>query len=348
MNHKEFTNYITALINKKNLSRQQAYDCFKEIIIDNPSRMQQGAFIAAITAKGQTSAEIAGIWQAIYELDTVKVQVNSSYPLMENCGSGMDAAKTFNISSAAAIVAAADGIAMAKHGARAVTSVCGTIDILEELGINVECTPEKVKNSIEKANIGIFNGMSSYVHPQALGRILSETSFGTVLNIAASLANPALPLLAVRGVYSKTMLLPVAQAMKHIGYRRALVVYGEDENGRGLDEASTMGLTYICELQETGHILRYAFTPEDFGLKRARVGDLAMGVSKSAEANRMLKLLNAQENQARTDIVCLNAALAIYLADHQPNMQQAFKRAYDIINSGLAAKKLNDWIKVQQ
>ncbi|MCL2474542.1 MAG: anthranilate phosphoribosyltransferase [Chloroflexi bacterium] len=348
MDNKEFITYIAALINKKDLSRQQACACFKEIIVDNPSRMQQGAFIAAITAKGQTSAEIAGIWQAIYELDTVKVQVNSRYPLMENCGSGMDAVKTFNISSAAAIVAAADGIAMAKHGARAITSACGTIDILEELGINVECAPEAVKNSIEKAGIGVFNGMSSYVHPRALGRILSETSFGTVLNIAASLANPALPLLAVRGVYSKTMLLPVAQTMRHIGYKRALVVYGEDEHGRGLDEASTMGLTYICELQEDGRVLHYTFAPEDFGLKRTKAGDLAMGASKSAEASRMLRLLNAQEDQARTDIVCLNAALAIYLAGHQPNVQQAFKRAYDIISSGLAAKKLNDWIRIQQ
>lgn len=219
-NLRDFGSKVDALIKGQDLTRAEAGDLFRQILNNEQPDLQQGAFLAAITAKGATPQEIAGIWEAIYEIDTVKVHPDVSGPLAENCGTGMDSIKTFNISTAASIVAAADGIRMAKHGARAITSKCGAVDILETLGVDVECDVSLVKRSIEEAGIGIFNGMSGKVHPQALYRILSQIRFGTVLNIAGSLANPALPTYGVRGVYSKEMVLPIAKAMKEIGYKR--------------------------------------------------------------------------------------------------------------------------------
>ncbi len=216
---KQFGGSVTRLINKEDIPRGEMRDIFSMILRDETTEMHQGAFLAALTAKGETAEEIAGVWEAIYDIDTVKAVPDVNDILVDNCGTGMDAVKTFNISTAASIIAAADEINIARHGARAITSVCGTVDILETVGVDVECPPQYVKNSIEQTGIGIDNGMSPQVHPQALGRILSKLAFGSVLNISASLANPALPKYGVRGVYSPDMLLPVANVMKEIGYQ---------------------------------------------------------------------------------------------------------------------------------
>jgi anthranilate phosphoribosyltransferase len=260
---RQFGSYITALINKENLDRQTAYEAFTQILSDETTPMQQGAFLAALTAKGETDEEVAGSWQAIYEQDTCKVTVHSSTgPLVENSGTGMDTLKTFNISTAASIVAAAGGVPMARHGARAITSVCGTVDMAEALGVDVECDTDMVAQSIAQANIGLFNGMSASVHPNALGRILSQITFGSTLNIAASLANPALPKHAVRGVYAREMILPVIRVMRAIGYERAIVLYGTiDGSDKGMDEASVCGPTHCAALDPRGEIREYTLNP---------------------------------------------------------------------------------------
>jgi anthranilate phosphoribosyltransferase len=350
MNSKAFGDSIMKLINGIDLTREEATECFREILQDNQSEMQQGAFLAALTAKGETVDEIAAIWQVIYELDTVKISIETGEPLVENCGTGMDTIKTFNISTTASIIAASDDVPMAKHGARAITSRCGAVDILEELGVNVECPPEVVKKSIETVGIGIFNGMSPHVHPRALGRILSQISFGTVLNIAASLANPTMPKLAVRGVYSPSLLMPTAETMREIGDSRALIVYGEGEQktGRGIDEASTMGRSHICELSEDGSISQYEIAPEEFGIVRSRGEELGMCQDRTVEAQRMKGLLSGGETRARTDIVCLNAGLILYVAGKQPTIDAGYRRALELINTDRPIKKLSDWARVQQ
>ena len=349
MTTKEFGACITRLIKKHSLTKEEAANCFEDILQNTQSDMQQGAFLAAITAKGETAEEIAAAWQAIYDLDTVKVNIDVDRPLVENCGTGMDSIKTFNISTAASIVAASDGIPIARHGARAITSKCGTVDILEELGINIECSPEVVKKSIESTGIGIFNGMSPQVHPNALGRILSQISFGSVLNIAASLANPALPKMAVRGVNSPNLLLPAVKTMKEIGYSRALVVYGESEPGKsgGIDEASTMGRSHICELVD-GEISEYIISPEDFGIKTSRASDLIISKDIHAEALRMKSLLTGDDTRERTDIVCLNAGLILYVTGSQPNIKDGYERALFLVSTDKPINKLKDWVEAQQ
>ncbi len=293
-----FGSRVDAMIKGSNLTREDASFLFKQILNNEQPDLQQGAFLAAITAKGATAQEIAGIWEAIYEIDTVKVHPNVNGPLVENCGTGMDAIKTFNISTAASLVAAADGITMAKHGARAITSKCGAVDILETLGVDVECDADLVKRSIERAGIGIFNGMSAKVHPSALYRILSQIRFGTVLNVAGSLANPAKPAYAVRGVYSEKMVLPIAEAMKEIGYKRAFVVHGRSrDDARGMDELSTLGRSLVAELTEDGMIREYAVSPQDLGLKEADEASLLYQSDKEAEAIKLLRVLSGEDQE---------------------------------------------------
>ena len=176
------------------------------------------------------------------ELDTTDVPEDLGVPLVENSGTGMDQLKTFNVSSAAAVVAAAGGARLARHGARALTSSCGTVDLLESVGIDVECDVETVAKSIREVGIGIFNGMSAKIHPRSLARILSQIRFGSTLNIAASLASPCRPTHALRGVYAKDVIPKAAAVMKEIGYERAMVVHGFDKNReKGMDELSTIG-----------------------------------------------------------------------------------------------------------
>lgn len=339
---------VDDLIKGRSLSRQDSRELFKQILKNEQPDLQQGAFLAAITAKGATPEEIAGIWEAIYEIDTVKVHPEVEGPLVENCGTGMDSLKTFNISTAASIVAAADGIKMAKHGARAITSKCGAVDILEALGVDVECDVSLVKRSIERAGIGIFNGMSGKVHPAALYRVLSQIRFGTILNIAGSLANPALPAYGVRGVYSKEMVLPIARAMREIGYRRAIVVHGMSaDGGQGMDEFSTLGETLVAELTEGGEILEYTLHPKDLGMRIGDESSIIHQGDRESEALRFLRVLAGLDKGDRRDIVCLNAAPLLYMMGHASDLKEGAEKAGDILESERPIRTLRAWVAEQ-
>lgn len=340
---------MDALIKGKDLSRTEVRDLFREVLLNQQPDLQQGAFLAAITAKGATPEELAGSWEAIYELDTNKVRPEVSGPLVDNCGTGMDTIKTFNISTAASILAAADGIVMAKHGARAITSKCGTVDIVEALGVNVECDVDVVKRSIESAGIGMFNGMSGKVHPQALYRILSQIRFGTVLNIAGSLANPSLPTIGVRGVYAKEMVLPIAQTMREIGYRRAFVVHGLDaREERGLDELSTLGPSFVAELFPDGEIAEYRLSYKDLKVPMAEEKVIMCKLDREHEAIELLRMLAGESHGSRRDIVCLNTAPILYLCGHASDLADGYGKAQDLIDSGRAMRKLRQWVSAQQ
>ncbi len=345
---KSFGTAITRLIQGENLDKDESRKLFDEILNDSQTEMQQGAFLAALAAKGETSDEIVGCWNAIYQLDTVKIKPNISEPLTDNCGTGMDSFKTFNISTAAAIIAAAAGVVMARHGARAITSSCGTVDILEILGIDVDCEPAVVQKSIEEAGIGIFNGMSNQIHPRSLGRILSRLSFGTVLNIAASLANPVLPTYGVRGVYSESLLHNVPQVMRKVGYEKAIVVCGLTGSGtHRMDEASTLGKTLCAELNSDGSVLYMSFYPEDLGISRGDPDDLKPSADIDTEARRMVDLLTGEESRSRMDIACLNAGLILYITGTVPGIREGYHLSLETIHSGRAIAKLSEWVNVQ-
>ena len=346
--NKEFGGLITRLVQKEDLSREEAKGAFYTILKNETTDMQQGAFLAAMTAKGETEEEVAGSWEAIYELDTVKIPSNDVRPIVDNCGTGMDSFKTFNISTAASIIAASGDVRMARHGARAITSVCGTVDMAETLGVDVECSADVVAESINEAGIGLFNGMSPEIHPRLLGRILSNIHFGSTLNIAASLANPAMPRIGVRGVYSKEMMIPVVKVMKAIGYERALVLYGSIDNSlKGMDEASVCGRTYCAELKEDGEITEYDFRPEDYGLGTCNPSDLTPVPDKDLEARDFVALLRGEKNGARFEAAALNAGLIFYVAGSAASIKDGVIKACSLLKEGAAFNTLESWVKIQ-
>ncbi|OPY31252.1 MAG: Anthranilate phosphoribosyltransferase [Methanomassiliicoccales archaeon PtaU1.Bin124] len=346
---KYFGSKVDALVKGMDITRAEARDLFREILLNQQPDLQQGAFLAALTAKGATPEELAGSWEAIYDIDTNKVRPEVNGPLVDNCGTGMDTIKTFNISTSASIVAAAAGINMAKHGARAITSKCGTVDIVEALGVDVECDVSVVKRSIESAGIGMFNGMSGKVHPQALGRILSQIRFGTVLNMAGSLANPALPTYGVRGIYSKEMVLPVTKTMKEIGYQRAFVMHGMDaDQKRGLDEISTLGPTFVAELMKDGSIVEYTMDFRDLGIKPAKEQVILCKLDREHEAREQLRILSGEDKGSRRDIVCLNTAPILYITGKATDLLEGYHKAQQMIDSGKALRKLVQWVAQQQ
>ena len=344
--NRELGQIITKLIAKENLTQEEAYEAFRMVLANEVSEMQQGAFLAALTGKGETGPEVAGGWKAVYDLDTNKVDLGGM-PIVDNCGTGMDSFKTFNISTAASLVAAAGGVKVARHGARAITSSCGTVDMAELLGVDVDCSVDTVAASIKDAGIGLFNGMSPAVHPMALGRILSQICFGSPLNIAASLAHPALPRMAVRGVYSQALLFPVAEVMQAIGYTDAIVIYGGiNGNGRGMDEASVCGKSQGIQLRD-GTISELSFVPEDLGLVTHDSQFLAADPDREIAAKKMYSLLAGRGDSARSDAVILNSALIFYVEGSVVTIEAGIDRAREILLSSGALAALQQWIEMQ-
>ena len=281
---------------------------FRQVLLNEQPDLQQGAFLAAITAKGATPQEIAGSWEAIYEIDTVKVTPNVSSPLVDNCGTGMDTLKKVNISTAASIIAAADGIVMAKHGARGITSKCGTVDMVEALGVDVECDVSVVRRSIEEAGIGIFNGMSPKVHPTALGASSPRSGPG---RYSTSPVRWPTPLAEIRRPGRVLQGDARAHPPDHEGdrLRPGLRLPWTNATGsKGMDEMSTLGPTTVMELTKNGIILPTSSHPRSSGMGEAREEDLLTSGNKELEALRLLRLLRGEEERTRQDIVCLNTA----------------------------------------
>ena len=345
---KHFGWNIQKIIDGHDLTREESYGMFTEVLLDRQPELHQGAFLAALTAKGETPLEIAGAWQAIVELDTETVTGDLGSPLVENSGTGMDQLKTFNVSSAAAVVAAAGGARLARHGARALTSACGTVDLLESIGIDVECEVATVEKSIREAGIGIFNGMSAKVHPRSLARILSRIRFGSTLNIAASLASPCRPTHALRGVYAEDVIPKAAAVMKEIGYQRAMVVHGFDhDQQKGMDELSTIGQSVVCEIHPDGSEDAFVLAPEDVGIRRANYGEVATTGDVHQEALRFLNVIAGTDHAACIDLTCLNAGAILYLVGATADIRAGIDASREIIHSGRAMQKLTDWVSVQ-
>jgi len=343
----EFGHNIQRLIQGEDLGFEVTSNMFREVLEDKQPDLQQGAFLAALVSKGETVEEIAGAWKAIDEIDTVHTSSDLPDDLFENSGTGMDRLKTFNVSSAAAIVAAACGVPMARHGARALTSKCGTVDMIEALGIDVECNVIVVEDSIRETGIGLFNGMSPSVHPGALGRILSQIRFGSTLNIAASLANPAQPSKGLRGVYSAQLVEKVGQVMRQIGYRNGMVVYGTDKaSGMGMDEISACGETLIHEFNED-ETREYSFVPEDAGIISRSFDEISFSGNLQSEAERFVSVLSGQGHDGCIDFTCLNAGGILYVAGKANSLWEGAEISRETIKSGKAVEKTRQWITVQ-
>ncbi len=344
---REFGRVMERVLGGESLSEGEAYEIFLQVLSNEQPALNQGALLAALRAKGESIEEIVGCWRAVMEIDTVRVAVESGKPLVENCGTGMDRVKTFNISTAAAIVAASLGVPMARHGARAITSSAGTVDIAEALGVDVECSVELVKESIERTNIGLFNGMSARVHPGGLFRILKYIRFGSILNIAASLANPASPTIGVRGVYDETMQEQVALIMKKMGYKKGLVYTGFDGSGKNsMDEISVLGITRIVELNG-GDLNSYDISPEVMNISRGTYDDIKPLEDVGSEAVEFLKAFSHPTASKRVDAICANAAPILYIYGKTDNLVDGAEMARESLTSGRAFDQLKLWVETQ-
>lgn len=338
---------VQKVIGGGDLSRDECRELFRQILLDEQPALQQGALLAALAAKGETPEEAAGAWQAVDELDTRHVEVGGEAPLVDNSGTGMDRLKTFNVSSAAAVVAAAGGVRLGRHGARGLTSACGTVDLLEAVGVNVECEVETVARSIRECGIGLFNGTSARVHPRGLFRILADIRFGSVLNVAASLANPCRPTHAVRGVHTPGAVRPVADVMRAIGYRRALVVHGFERGEPAMDELSTLGETLVHEIRPDGRADEYTLVPEDVGVRRAAYAEIAATGDPGREADRFLQVLSGTSTGACSEITCLNAGAVLYVAGRAPDLAAGVRVGRELLQSGTAFATLCRWVQAQ-
>ena len=344
---RSFGEAISSLMAREDLSQETARRMFCEILSNAQPELHQGAFLAGLRMKGETEDEIAGCFEAIYSMDTNKVDIED-LSLVENCGTGMDSLKTFNISTLSAVVAASAGVPMARHGSRAITSRCGTVDLCETLGIDVECDVNLVQESIVECGLGLFNGMSPQIHPGGLGRILSQIRFGSTLNIAASLANPALPKIAVRGVGTTEQIGPTLSVMKKIGHKRAMVFHGFDRQGiKGMDELSTLGISKVGMLNEDGWTEFTEIRPEQVSVPNGDYADIRPRENTEEEAMEAVRLLAGRGNSSRTDIVVLNAGAIFLVAERVKSLVEGVEMARNEVFSGRPLTKLIEWAKSQ-
>ena len=330
---------IVKIVNKEDLTYDEAYTVMNEIMSGETSPTQNAAFLAALSTKSarvETIDEIAGCAAAMRSHAT---KVDTGMDVLEIVGTGGDNAGSFNISTTTSIVAAAGGIKVAKHGNRAASSLCGTADCLEALGVNIDQSPEKCIELLNEAGMCFFFAQKYHTSMKYVGAIRRELGFRTVFNILGPLTNPASPTMQLLGVYDDYLVEPLAQVLVSLGVKRGMVVYGMDK----LDEISLSSPTKICEIND-GWYRTSIIRPEDFGFETCSKDDLKGGTpAENAQITR--DILNGAKGHKR-NAVLLNAGAALYIGGKAESMKEGVKLATDIIDSGKAAKTLEKIIEV--
>ena len=330
---------IVKIVNKEDLNYQEAYAVMNEIMSGETSPTQNAAFLAALStksARAETTEEIAGCAAAMRDHAT---KVDTGMDVLEIVGTGGDNAGSFNISTTTSIVAAAAGIKVAKHGNRAASSLCGTADCLEALGVNIDQTPEKCVELLKEVGMCFFFAQKYHTSMKYVGPIRKELGFRTVFNILGPLTNPASPTMQLLGVYDGYLVEPLAQVLVSLGVKRGMVVFGEDK----LDEISLSSPTKICEIKD-GWFKSFEITPEEFGFERCTKEDLKGGApEENAKITRAI--LNGEKGHKR-NAVLLNAAAALCIGGKAESMKEGVELAARIIDSGEAARTLEKLIEV--
>ena len=326
---------IHKLIEKKDLSRQEAYDTMTEIMSGNASEPLIASFLTALRMKGEVVAEIAGCAQAMREKST-KIETKRAN-VIDTCGTGGDSLGTFNISTAAAIVASGAGAVVAKHGNRAISSRCGSADVLKALGVSIEIPKERVEQCLDNVGIAflfapLMHGAMKYAAP-----VRRELGIRTVFNVLGPLTNPAGARRQVFGVFDGRLTELLARVLLDLGTERAMVVHGEG----GLDEISTIGKTLISELKD-GTISSYEFHHSSVGISSGRLADIAGGDAE-LNAGIIRDILDGKKNSQR-NIVVLNAGAAIYISGKAATFLDGVKLAEESIDSRKAKNKLQELI----
>ena len=330
---------IVKIVSKGDLTYDEAYAVMNEIMSGQTTPTQNAAFLAALStksARAETTDEIAGCAAAMRAHAT---RVETGMDLFEIVGTGGDNAGSFNISTTSALVAAAGGVKVAKHGNRAASSQCGTADCLEALGVNIQQSPEKCVELLREVGMCFFFAQKYHTSMKYVGAIRKELGFRTVFNILGPLTNPGSPSMQLLGVYDDYLVQPLAQVLINLGVRRGMVVYGQDK----LDEISMSAPTTLCEIKD-GWFKSRVITPEEFGFARCTREELKGGTpAENAAITRAI--LNGKRGHKR-NAVLLNAGASLYIAGKADTMADGVALAGELIDTGAAAHTLEKLIAV--
>ena len=329
---------IAKLVRRENLSPDEMAGAFEQVMTGQATEAQIGEFLTALAAKGETVEEIAAAARVMRSKMT-PIAAPAGRVVLDTCGTGGDRLNTFNISTAAAIIAAAAGVTIAKHGNRAATGSSGSAEVLAELGVNVSAPVEIVQRCMEQANIGfcfapLLHGAMKFAAP-----VRKKLGVRTIFNILGPLTNPASARRQVLGVFADELTGKLARVLGELGSERAAVVHGRD----GLDEVSLTGPTHVAELA-AGVVREYELTPGDFGLAPIRLADIQ--VHSPAESAAMIRDVLAGKPGPAADIACANAALACVIADRAADVLGGMKLCREAIATGRAAGTLEQLVRV--
>lgn len=330
---------IVKIVDKQDLTYDEAYSVMNEIMSGETSPTQNAAFLAALSTKStkaETINEIAGCAAAMRDH---ALKVPHDMDVLEIVGTGGDNAHSFNISTTSALVIAASGVKVAKHGNRAASSLCGTADCLEALGVNLDLSPEKCVELLKKISICFFFAQKYHTSMKYVGPIRKELGIRTVFNILGPLTNPASPNMQLLGVYDASLVEPLARVLTSLGVKSGMVVYGTDK----LDEISASAPTLVCEFRD-GNYKTYTITPEQFGFTSCKKEDL-VGGTPAENAAITLGILKGEDKGPKRNAVLLNAGAALYIAGKADSFENGIKLAGELIDNGAALAKLEEFIK---
>ena len=339
---------IKKLVLYNDLSEKEAYECMMQIVSGNVIDINIASFLTALSMKGETVEEIVGFVKAMKE-DGISVSPDIQAPIVDTCGTGGDKLKTFNISTVSAIIAASCGVVVAKHGNRSITSKYGGADILESLGVNIDCNAVEVENCIEHAGIGFMFAPNFHPAMKKVMPVRQKLGIRTIFNILGPLISPASADIHLLGVFDPEYVEIMANALKRLGVKRAMVVHGFDKEGNpAMDEISTIGKTKIAFLHD-GIIELKEIYPEDFGIKK--IDKNLIKASSDLERNNeiainVLKGKNTTEtDRARLDLCLANAGCILFLAGIAGNLPEGIEISRKAVESGEAIKKLYEFVK---
>ncbi len=328
-------NAIKKLVFKKGINRRESANVFKEIMEGSASPVLISSFLTALTTYGESSEVIEG---AVEVLREKCLRVNVKGIITDTCGTGGDNSGTFNISTAAAIIASACGVKVAKHGNRAVSSKSGSADVLESMGMRIEIPPNKAEKMLQTLNFTFL--FAPFYHPamKTVAAIRKELGFRTIFNLLGPLSNPAFATIQILGVGSINLLDTIPDVLKNFGVKKAWIFYGED----GLDEISITGRTIVVEISDKK--TRFILEPEQFGFRRAPLKELEGGSPKE-NAEILKRIISGRETGPKQDAVLLNAAALLFLAGMCKNIPEGIEKAKHLISSGACEYHLNNIIE---
>ncbi len=331
---------IPTLLANRNLTTQQAQETMKEIMSGQATPAQIGAFLIGLKKKGETVEEITALAQVMREFSK-RIRPNIGRYLLDTCGTGGDRTKTFNVSTTSAFVVAAAGVPVAKHGNRSFTSKCGSADVLEQLGLNVNMDPERVERSIEEVGIGFMFAPNFHPAMKHVAPLRREIGVRTVFNILGPLTNPAGANAQLMGVCELELLEPMAQAARNLGAKSVMTVYGLD----GVDEISLTGTTAIVTVQD-GNTTTEEIEPEDLGFEKARPDQVA-GSDPEENARLTSRILSGTmaSNDPRVQMVVANAAAGLILCEKAKDFKEGIEIGLGVLRDGKAFKTLYDLIE---